>query len=192
MPGSIRKLLNWVMSPPSGGSGIPVESPSERETNRFIEKIKNGPDDLRWMFPPGTVSDPAAWDQYWTDQIDTGRRIRNMFVNDGQLVDAMVANGIRTVLCVGNGISHEARALSEAGFAVTALDLSPVAVRVAAASVPDRRSSGAFSTAVRRDQEAAWSSSRETFATPVSARVLSTRSSTGEPCSCFPTTNYRR
>src|SRR3954471_3013221 len=107
MPGLIPKLLKWVLSPPSGGSGIPIES----EADRVREKFRRRGEDLSWMFPPNTVSDPAAWDQYWTDQINYGvAGYVHMFVHDGQLVDAMVANGIRTVLCVGNGISHEARA----------------------------------------------------------------------------------
>jgi hypothetical protein len=59
-----------------------------------------------------------------------------MFVEDGALVDAMRANGLRTVLCVGNGISQEPKALARAGFAVTALDLSPLATDVAERAAP--------------------------------------------------------
>jgi SAM-dependent methyltransferase len=136
MPGLISKLVKWVISPPSGGSGIPVKTPSRADS--LIEKLKNAPDDLNWMCPPNTVSNPAPWDKYWTDQVEYGvAGFTHMFVQDGQLVDAMVSNGLGTVLCVGNGVSHEARALSEAGFAVTALDLSPLANRVSSASVPE-------------------------------------------------------
>jgi hypothetical protein len=45
-------------------------------------------------------------------------------------------NGLRTVLCVGNGISQEPRALAWAGFDVTALDISPFAVKVASEAAP--------------------------------------------------------
>ena len=78
------------------------------------------------MRPPKTMVDPAAWDQWWRDQVEYGSvGFMHMFINDGQLVDAMRANGFRTVLCVGNGLSQEPRALALAGFDVTALDLSP-------------------------------------------------------------------
>lgn len=84
-----------------------------------------------WMFPPKTVVDPAAWDQYWLDQLSHGvAEFVDIFVDDGQLVDAMRANGLRTVLCVGNGISLEPYALAWAGFDVTALDISPLAATV--------------------------------------------------------------
>jgi hypothetical protein len=39
--------------------------------------------------------------------------------------------GLKTVLCAGNGMLPEPLALGEAGFHVTALDLSPVAMRLA-------------------------------------------------------------
>jgi hypothetical protein len=59
-----------------------------------------------------------------------------MFTDDGNLVDAMRANGLKTVLCVGNGLSQEARALAWVGFDVTAIDLSPFATEVASATTP--------------------------------------------------------
>jgi len=46
------------------------------------------------------------------------------------------------VLCAGNGIAQEPRALAAAGFAVTALDISPVAVGVAKAYQPSARGLG--------------------------------------------------
>jgi 2-polyprenyl-3-methyl-5-hydroxy-6-metoxy-1,4-benzoquinol methylase len=48
----------------------------------------------------------------------------------------MRANRLKTVLCVGNGISQEPRALARAGFDVTALDLSPYATEVARGTTP--------------------------------------------------------
>jgi len=55
----------------------------------------------------------------------------HLFCDDGNLVDTMRANELHTILCVGNGISQEPRALAWAGFDVTALDLSPYAMQVA-------------------------------------------------------------
>jgi hypothetical protein len=55
-------------------------------------------------------------------------------VNRGStLVNTMLEYGLRTVLCAGSGISQEPRALAEAGFDVTALDVSPTALAVAQA-----------------------------------------------------------
>jgi hypothetical protein len=95
------------------------------------------PEDLEWFFPPNTVTDSAAWDRYWHDQVSHGvGGFVHLFVHDGELVDAMRVNGLRTVLCVGNGISQEPKALAWAGFDVTSLDISPLAAKVASAAVP--------------------------------------------------------
>ena len=103
-----------------------------------------GGEDFSWMFPPNTMVHPAPWDRYWRDQFTHGiAGFADMFCDDGSLVDAMRANGLRTVLCVGNGISQEPRALARAGFDVTALDLSPFATEMAKkVSPPDELLAG--------------------------------------------------
>ena len=60
-----------------------------------------------------------------------------MWVMDGELIDAMRVNGLRTVLCIGNGILYEPRALAWAGFHASALDISPLATEVASDDAPD-------------------------------------------------------
>ncbi len=60
----------------------------------------------------------------------------HLFSDDGELVDTTRSSALYTVLCVGNGISQEPRALAWAGFDVTALDLSPYATKVASEVVP--------------------------------------------------------
>jgi SAM-dependent methyltransferase len=55
----------------------------------------------------------------------------DLFCRDGRLIDAMRANRLKTILCVGSGISQEPKALALAGFDVTALDISPLAIKVA-------------------------------------------------------------
>src|SRR2546426_7250186 len=96
-----------------------------------------GHEDFSWFFPPNTRADAAAWDRFWHDQLSHGvAEFVHLFVDDGDLVDAMRANGLSTVLCVGNGISQEPRALAWAGFDVTALDLSPLATKVADEAAP--------------------------------------------------------
>jgi SAM-dependent methyltransferase len=93
--------------------------------------------DFSWMFPPSTVVDSAAWDRYWQDQLSYGvADFVHLFVDDGKLVDAMRANGLRTVLCIGNGISQEPRALAWAGFDAASLDISPLAAKVASEAAP--------------------------------------------------------
>lgn len=79
-----------------------------------------------------SMTDAAAWDDFWKDQMTSGvAAFVHLFCNDGELVDAMRANRLRTVLCVGSGISQEPKALALAGFDVTVLDISPLAVKVA-------------------------------------------------------------
>jgi hypothetical protein len=93
--------------------------------------------DFRWMCPPRTLVDPAPWDKYWHEQLSHGvAGFVHLFVDDGELVDAMRANGLRSGLCVGNGISLEPHALAWAGLEVTALDISPLAVKVASEQAP--------------------------------------------------------
>ena len=93
--------------------------------------------DVAWLFPPNTVSEAALWDDYWQAQVTHGVvGFTELFCDDAALVDAMRVGGLRTVLCVGNGLSHEARALAACGFAVTALDLSPWATEMAAQASP--------------------------------------------------------
>lgn len=81
----------------------------------------------------------APWDHFW--KLRLANRMADavhMFCDDGELIDAMRANALKTVLCIGNGISLEPRALAWAGFEVTVLDLSPFALEVAErATLPD-------------------------------------------------------
>lgn len=92
---------------------------------------------MAMLRPPTDMTDAAAWDTYWQNQLSLPTvGMIHMFVNDGQLVDAMRENDLRTVLCVGNGISQEPKALAAAGFDVTALDLSPAASAIAEEATP--------------------------------------------------------
>jgi SAM-dependent methyltransferase len=79
----------------------------------------------------------VPWDMWWYEWLSRGYGdFVHLFCDDGDLVDTMRANGLNTVLCVGNGISQEPRALAWAGFEVTALDLSPYATKVASELTP--------------------------------------------------------
>jgi SAM-dependent methyltransferase len=94
-------------------------------------------DDLAWVHPPNTTSDPMAWDEYWHNllergpQFHFGPRTEDMFVNDTVVVDMTRQLGFTSVLCAGSGISQEPRALASAGLKVVALDLSPAAHEIA-------------------------------------------------------------
>jgi hypothetical protein len=90
-------------------------------------------EEFAWLNPPADPLDVAAWDRYWTEHIKhgIGPPFFDMFCNDQNLIEAMNANGMKTVLCAGNGISQEPRALAQAGFRVMALDKSPKAVEIA-------------------------------------------------------------
>jgi SAM-dependent methyltransferase len=124
---SVKRLFRRRSTPQQVVTGSPCHDGDKGES----------PDDFSWMFPPTTLVDPAPWDQYWRKQLSHGvAGFVHMFCHDGDLVDVMRANGLRTVLCVGNGISQEPRALAWAGFDVTALDLSPFATEVASRAAP--------------------------------------------------------
>lgn len=90
-------------------------------------------DDMAWFFPPCDVHDSKVWDRYWQDQIAHGLTppLFDMFRHDGPLIECLLGRGAKTLLCAGNGISQEPRALAAAGFEVIAMDLSPAAVHLA-------------------------------------------------------------
>jgi len=71
------------------------------------------PDDDSWIEPPISLVDPEPWDRFWYERLAHGvGGFVHLFCDDGKLVDTMRANGLNTVLCVGNGISQEPRALA--------------------------------------------------------------------------------
>jgi len=89
------------------------------------------------------------WDSWWEERISRGRTPMCMLpiveapmikyggtyvdvVNSDELLMAVMAEyGLKKVLCAGNGLSQEPRALARAGYDVTALDLSPKASELA-------------------------------------------------------------
>lgn len=88
---------------------------------------------MAWFFPPCDVHDYAVWDRYWQDQVTHGLTppLFDMFCHDAPLIRCLIGRGTKTLLCAGNGISQEPRALAAAGFEVIAMDLSPTAVHLA-------------------------------------------------------------
>ncbi len=100
------------------------------------------------------TQDAESWDRWWQTRLSEGTAdvfptfpapIAQPAANSNDLlITAMAENGLRTVLCAGNGVSQEPRALAEAGFAVTALDISPVAARFAEAFPDDPHERGSF------------------------------------------------
>ena len=82
-------------------------------------------DDMAWFFPPCDVHDYTVWDRYWQDQVTHGLTppLFDMFCHDGPLIECLTTRGAKTLLCAGNGISQEPRALAAAGFEVIAMDL---------------------------------------------------------------------
>ena len=89
--------------------------------------------DLSWLNPPADLLDAAAWDQYWKEQIEHGitPQMYDFCCREADLVRAMNSAGMKSVLCAGNGMSHEPRILAMAGFDVVALDISPLAIELA-------------------------------------------------------------
>lgn len=102
---------------------------------RFIKPMPrvDDDDDISWLYPPVGPADVAAWDHYWSEQVrhGLGPSIFDMCSDDRNLVHVMNIEGMRNILCAGNGISQEPRALAHAGFQVVALDKSPQATELA-------------------------------------------------------------
>jgi hypothetical protein len=112
---NVRRLLNWLRLSP----GLAQEIDEDAE--------------LSWLDPPTNPEDVTAWDRYWTEQVEhgLGPPLFDMFCHDHELVTIMNNEGMRRILCAGNGISQEPRALAAAGFEVVALDLSSRATEIA-------------------------------------------------------------
>jgi hypothetical protein len=59
--------------------------------------------DYSWLDPPISLVNPDAWDMLWYEHLSHGfGDFVHLFCDDGALVDTMRANGLNTVLCVGN------------------------------------------------------------------------------------------
>lgn len=76
---------------------------------------------------PKDLQDGAAWDTYWENhlKLGVGPPVLDGLLRDQELVRVMRAAELSTVLCIGNGLSMEPKALAAAGFRVTALDIGP-------------------------------------------------------------------
>ncbi len=102
----------------------------------------------------------ADWDRWWLDRLSEktadvrpclptfahsykGRHVDPANTDD-VLASVMAEYGLRTVLCAGNGVSLEPRALAAVGFEVTALDISPVATQFAESFQDDSPGLGFF------------------------------------------------
>ncbi len=112
---------------------------------------------------PKPASDSVDWEQWWQDKVARdevehfrARPIEAPLVrykgrhydvaNHPRLLqEIMLQNGLKTVLCVGNGVSREPLRLADAGFEVTALDLSPTAIRLASSLDLQDRNKGIIS-----------------------------------------------
>ena len=106
-------------------------SRGQRSIDPFPERDDDP--DLKWLRPPANPLDSAAWDRYWFEHLrhGVGPQLMDMFVDDRDMVRIMNKEGLKRVLCAGNGISQEPRALAQAGFEVVALDISAQAIEFA-------------------------------------------------------------
>jgi hypothetical protein len=129
---AITRFLAWMDAPRRdyGPAGFkPVDAP---------EPLSFDPDSAEgfsWLIPPHNTADPAAWDEYWTNQLThgIGPALYDMFSDDRELLAAMRGLQIQTILCAGSGVSLEPCALAAASFRVIALDNSPQALAIAQA-----------------------------------------------------------
>jgi len=97
------------------------------------DESQSEPEAAKSLAVPDDLQDAGAWDRYWKAHLGHGfgPQLFDMFTDDSLLIEVMRRDHLRSVLCVGNGISIEPRALAVAGFTVVALDISGVANAVA-------------------------------------------------------------
>jgi len=119
----LRDLLRRKAPPPA------VE-PAPRPA---VEPAPHTDPDFDWLRPPSDPCDVSAWDRYWDEHVrhGLGPGFFDMLIDDRDLVTAMKAEGLRRVLCAGNGISVEPWYFAVGGCRVAALDLSPRAAEIA-------------------------------------------------------------
>lgn len=126
-PSAFARFTHWLFH----GLSDPVP-----DINDKIKAALSSDIDRDW-WPPNNTTSAEDWDRFWRKQIEykvVG--FTDMFVADGALIDAMRANGLRSVLCVGAGLSMEPHALAVAGFDVAVLDLSPLVILAMAKTRP--------------------------------------------------------
>ena len=82
--------------------------------------------------PTGIVHDAyepeKTWDRFWKDNVDDDFDCGCWTTSF--LIPCLRARSVRNILCVGNGASREAHALTHAGFLVDVLDVSKEAGRL--------------------------------------------------------------
>jgi len=91
-----------------------------------------GDPDLDPLMPPSDPCDVSGWDRYWDAHVREGfgPGFYDMAIDDRALVAVVKAEGLRRVLCAGNGLSLEPWYFAVGGCQVTALDLSPRAAEI--------------------------------------------------------------
>jgi hypothetical protein len=106
-----------------------LDSPGDRR----VKPLEDEDDGLAWLRPPADPLDVAGWDRFWLEHINhgIGPSLVDMFCHDSMLIRVMNDEGMKRILCAGNGISQEPKALAAAGMDVVALDISPQAVEIA-------------------------------------------------------------
>jgi hypothetical protein len=79
--------------------------------------------------PPRALRSPSAWDDYWQRQLKAGvATLGDMLFDKRELIAVMRSRGLKRVFIAGNGLSDEPVHLATAGFDVTVMDISPIAI----------------------------------------------------------------
>jgi len=98
-----------------------MDAEKREKMRRFVEANGHGPEL------------PQYWDEYWRlHEGDQAMKHELFGFFDFRQLDALRSMPVRSVLFAGNGVSQYPRWFAHAGLVVTALDISPVATRIAA------------------------------------------------------------
>lgn len=127
-------FLQWFRAWWKGENEEPQQDSEPQSHSDALARLL-ADDDLSWLDPPRDIHAVEAWNKYWYDQTrhGLGPGLFDLFCPEEELILVMRRRGLTTVLCAGNGISQEPRALAAAGLHVTALDSSSVAIDIAKA-----------------------------------------------------------
>lgn len=125
--------LDRLFNPPATASRGPADEVPARRGRDL--------DDLAAFCPPPTMTDAAAWDEFWRvrfeGEVAIGAAESYMFAEPAEIGRVLAANRLLSILCVGSGASVEPWAFARAGYVVTALDLSPYALQKAQEAQPE-------------------------------------------------------
>src|SRR5262245_16606264 len=117
-------LLGWLRR-----KRAPSREPDDAEQDDPTQQSTlDADEDWSWLHTPANPLEVSGWDRYWMEREKRNWQDPGLsFIMIPPIAVFAQRNGLRTVLCVGNGILMEPLVLAAAGLHVRAMDVSQVA-----------------------------------------------------------------